>query len=96
MLDKINFFDTDQLIGAGSGLGNFAMYPVPEYIQKEFYDCPYVVGMDISIRLYVLRWRYGRITIINVPCGYHEILTTLYGDYMWNNKILIYLSKMSI
>ena len=19
---------------------------------------------------------------INVPCGYHEILTTLYGDYM--------------
>lgn len=30
-----------------SSLGNFAMYPVPEHIKKQFYDCPYVVGVDI-------------------------------------------------
>lgn len=30
-----------------SSLGNFAMYPVPEHIKKQFYNCPYVVGVDI-------------------------------------------------
>lgn len=30
-----------------SSIGNFAVYPVPEYVQKQFYDCPYVVGVDI-------------------------------------------------
>lgn len=30
-----------------SSVGNFAIYPVPEYVQKQFYDCPYVVGVDI-------------------------------------------------
>ncbi len=165
-----------------SSLGNFAMYPVPEHIKKQFYDCPYVVGVDIypldympydddmaqlqqsmyeivynvacqldeirergdiqkyinnieqmcnitlqdndllrnqlmklydniasiyteeeSDRLtqflrmaqmkegtfyYMKEWYDSTIKMkfmdmeINVPCGYHEILTTLYGDYM--------------
>ncbi len=30
-----------------SSVGNFAVYPVPEYVQKQFYNCPYVVGVDI-------------------------------------------------
>lgn len=30
-----------------SSVANFTVYPVPEYVQKQFYDCPYVVGVDI-------------------------------------------------
>ena len=38
-----------------SSVTNYKSVPVPHSIQKEFYDCPYVVGIDIYMLDYVPR-----------------------------------------
>ena len=57
-----------------SSLGNFAMYPVPEHIKKQFYDCPYVVGVDIYPLDYMAQLQQSMYEIVyNVACQLDEI-----------------------